>query len=236
MAVTYTVQNGDTLGRIAALFNTTVERLVELNSLVNPNIIDVGQVLLIEVQGPDATPVKATGGSFETESGSPVMSGCQAGVNLLRNPGFQSWDDQFEPRGWPADNVIRTTISHSGNYAAELGRNPNKSAELFQDVPVTPRRVYRVSFWGREIGGRNTGNFNLRTTVVYYDRNGDVIGQSDPDYNEDAIPNNYYSQYSFSTGEIPGNTRTARVRFRFSPGRSNQNSVAVDDVFFECIF
>ena len=42
---TYVVQPGDTLSRIALRFNTTVAALVQLNNIVNPNLIYVGQVL-----------------------------------------------------------------------------------------------------------------------------------------------------------------------------------------------
>lgn len=45
--VRYTVQPGDTLTRIAARFGTTVSAIVEANGLTNPNLIYVGQVLLI---------------------------------------------------------------------------------------------------------------------------------------------------------------------------------------------
>ncbi|MBO9362656.1 MAG: LysM peptidoglycan-binding domain-containing M23 family metallopeptidase [Thermoflexus sp.] len=50
--VRYTVQPGDTLTRIAARFGTTVGAIVEANRLVNPNLIYVGQVLLIPVSTP----------------------------------------------------------------------------------------------------------------------------------------------------------------------------------------
>lgn len=45
--VTYIVKQGDTLSRIAAQYNTTVEKLVEINAIKNPNLIVVGQVLKI---------------------------------------------------------------------------------------------------------------------------------------------------------------------------------------------
>ena len=44
---TYTVKSGDTLSEIAQKFNTTVEKLVELNNIQNPNLIYPGQVLKI---------------------------------------------------------------------------------------------------------------------------------------------------------------------------------------------
>ena len=44
---TYTVQAGDTLSAIARQYGTTVEELVRLNGLENPNLILVGQVLKV---------------------------------------------------------------------------------------------------------------------------------------------------------------------------------------------
>ncbi|WP_073165239.1 BsuPI-related putative proteinase inhibitor [Desulfofundulus australicus] len=46
--LTYVVQPGDTLASIARRFNTTVERLVALNNISDPDRIDVGMVLTIE--------------------------------------------------------------------------------------------------------------------------------------------------------------------------------------------
>lgn len=45
--VTYVVQPGDTLSKIARQFNTTVQAIVQANNIANPNLIFVGQVLLI---------------------------------------------------------------------------------------------------------------------------------------------------------------------------------------------
>lgn len=47
MATTYTVKWGDTLTGIAAKYNTTVNTLVKLNNIANPDYIVVGQVLTI---------------------------------------------------------------------------------------------------------------------------------------------------------------------------------------------
>ena len=45
--VTYTVKKGDTLSGIALKYGTSVSTLVKLNNIKNPNIIVVGQVLII---------------------------------------------------------------------------------------------------------------------------------------------------------------------------------------------
>ena len=53
-ATTYVVQRGDTLGVIAARHGTTVNDLVALNGIFNPNLIYVGQVL--SIAGPGTLP------------------------------------------------------------------------------------------------------------------------------------------------------------------------------------
>ena len=50
---TYTVQPGDSLSRIAARFNITLQALFDANGITNPNQIQVGQVLTI----PDTAPL-----------------------------------------------------------------------------------------------------------------------------------------------------------------------------------
>jgi LysM repeat protein len=45
----YIVQSGDSLGRIAALFNSTEEDIIKENGITDPNAIRVGQLLIIPV-------------------------------------------------------------------------------------------------------------------------------------------------------------------------------------------
>lgn len=47
-AVYYVVQRGDTLGKIARRYNTTVSEIAELNNLSDPDLIYVGQRLLVQ--------------------------------------------------------------------------------------------------------------------------------------------------------------------------------------------
>jgi N-acetylmuramoyl-L-alanine amidase len=44
----YTVQSGDTLSKIAIKFNTSVSTLASINNISNPNVIIVGQKLVIK--------------------------------------------------------------------------------------------------------------------------------------------------------------------------------------------
>lgn len=45
--MTYIVKKGDTLSGIAKVFNTTVENLVENNDIKDPDMIYVGQVIIV---------------------------------------------------------------------------------------------------------------------------------------------------------------------------------------------
>lgn len=48
----YQVQAGDTLGQIATLYGISLEQLSEANELVNPNVLEVGQTLVVPAPVP----------------------------------------------------------------------------------------------------------------------------------------------------------------------------------------
>jgi LysM repeat protein len=66
--LTYTVQAGDTLGGIAAKFNSTIEAIIKENKITDPNALFVGQQLVIPAnlvtptatRNPTSTPVTVT--------------------------------------------------------------------------------------------------------------------------------------------------------------------------------
>ncbi|MBF8970903.1 LysM peptidoglycan-binding domain-containing protein [Streptococcus sp. NLN76] len=53
-ADSYTVKSGDTLSKIAAERQTTVDSIVKLNNIKNPNVIHIGQVLELTTGTPNA--------------------------------------------------------------------------------------------------------------------------------------------------------------------------------------
>jgi LysM repeat protein len=69
---TYTVQSGDTLGAIAAVYGVSVEALAAANSIADPSRISIGQVLVIPKAGqaPAATPVQVA--ATMTAAGAPA--------------------------------------------------------------------------------------------------------------------------------------------------------------------
>lgn len=52
----YTVKRGDALYKIAKANNTTIAKLVEWNNIKNPNLIYVGQKLIVGYKNPEPTP------------------------------------------------------------------------------------------------------------------------------------------------------------------------------------
>ncbi|GAA0369085.1 hypothetical protein GCM10008932_20930 [Alkalibacterium iburiense] len=73
-AQTYVVRAGDTLYSIARRYNTTVQRLVSLNSLSNPNLIRVGQRLTISRTTSTPTPPPTTTQRYTVRSGDTLYS------------------------------------------------------------------------------------------------------------------------------------------------------------------
>lgn len=167
----------------------------------------------------------------------PRPTECRPGVNLLQNPGFESWPNpDAPPPRWQGENVSRQEfIRHTGRFSARLGTNPRRVATISQTIPAAGRRVYRVAYWVREIPQVPPGsNFRFNVRVFFYNPAGRLISTADPEYTEDFIPNNFI-QFSFTTGLTPAQTRSLEVRFIFTPEPGNNNAVALDDVFLECL-
>lgn len=74
----YTIQSGDTLGTIARRFGTTVQELVRLNNLANPDQISVGQKLTVPGSGGSnpaiAAPTAGQGKSYVVQRGDTLLS------------------------------------------------------------------------------------------------------------------------------------------------------------------
>ncbi len=75
-ANTYTVQQGDTLGRIALRYDTTVQELVRLNNLSNPDAISVGQKLIVPSGSGSAVavPTAGQGKTYVIQRGDTLLS------------------------------------------------------------------------------------------------------------------------------------------------------------------
>lgn len=101
-AASYTVKSGDTLSGIASQYNTTVNQIVSLNQLSNPNLIYVGQVLKLKnsqttnSSSPSSSSTAATtAGTYTVKAGDTLSaiasrystsSSTLASLNSLSNP------------------------------------------------------------------------------------------------------------------------------------------------------
>lgn len=55
-ASTYTVESGDTLSKIAEMYDTTYQELAEMNDIMNPNLIFPGDILVIDEEMEEVEP------------------------------------------------------------------------------------------------------------------------------------------------------------------------------------
>lgn len=86
----YRVQRGDTLGSIAARAGTTISQLVSINSVRNPNLIRIGQLLALpSPTAPTAAPapvpapgVGTSGGTVVTPAGGAISHVVRSGDTI----------------------------------------------------------------------------------------------------------------------------------------------------------
>lgn len=203
----------------------TIEGFNVAEGLANRGI---STTIRIRAVGPTPTP---------TPRPTPRPTPCPD-INVLTNPGFERWPNATSsPTGWSSSNVNRTTISHSGNYAAELGVTRNARAVLSQRTDIEAGRIYDLVWWAREnVRAGGVGRFILFVEIFYYNRAGTFVGRTEPRYSQENIPDNRYQRYSLSTGRVPAGASTAEVRFTFEPSAGNSSRVKIDDVELRCRF
>ena len=146
---TYTVKKGDTLSEIAQAKGTTVAKLVELNHIVDPNFIVVGQVLIISGT---AAKVKKN----KTSKAKVVTFGLQSNTDRTMYAVWQ-WDrtntENYQMRWYynTGDGVWfigeeTTTTQKQATYEA-----PANAIQIkFTVMPVSKKRTVRkkeTSYW-----------------------------------------------------------------------------------------
>ncbi|HIQ60649.1 MAG TPA: LysM peptidoglycan-binding domain-containing protein [Candidatus Enterenecus faecium] len=107
---TYTVVRGDTLSEIAQKYGTTVDTLVQLNGIKDPNLIVVGQVLKLPGSTTGFTPytVKVTvtelrirsGPGTDTQAQGFIEPGVYTIVEEADGPGAKRWGKLKSGAGW----------------------------------------------------------------------------------------------------------------------------------------
>ncbi len=70
----HVVQGGETLGALAQRYNVTLEALMQANGLTDPNVLQVGQTLLIPASGSEPAPAApGTPGALPTNAAEPPL-------------------------------------------------------------------------------------------------------------------------------------------------------------------
>lgn len=112
----YRVVSGDTLSKIARQHGQSVQSLMKMNKISNPNLIEVGQVLRVQGSGVVASgpaPTASTGASVTPTPGASARSQA-AGISLA----------------WPAEGNVNRGIkgpSPQGLYIINKAGTPIKS-------------------------------------------------------------------------------------------------------------
>lgn len=120
----YVVQGGDSLGSIASRYNITVQMLIEANQITNPDLLEVGQVLVIPAPTPD-----------EQGSGFKIIPDSE----LVFGPFAQSFD---------VKEFVSRYDSYLNRYSEEVEGQTLTGAEIVQlvarDYSVNPRLLLAV--------------------------------------------------------------------------------------------
>lgn len=147
---THVVRAGETLGRIAQLYGVTIEDLVRANGLSNPNVLDVGQTLIIPIGGfePTATPTLeiVTVPPLPTATRDPNQPAPQLTIREVRTPGVLDTEavvianagGPVELSGWTLrDESGRSytfpalTLFTGGQVSVRSAAGQNSAGELF---------------------------------------------------------------------------------------------------------
>ncbi len=128
----YRVKAGDTLTSIARANKQTVNALMRLNNLTNPNVIEVGQVLKVG-SGPVASSTSSTPASSPPVSRPPAPSGPTASSIAL---------------AWPADGKVVRSFNGNSSKGIDIANNAG--------TPITAAAAGTVAYVGDAL--RNYGN------------------------------------------------------------------------------
>ncbi len=159
---TYIVAQGDTVGRIAAHFGTTTTAIMQANQLANPNLIYVGELLLI--------PIPSTSGANPTAAASTPTSApaVQASPTLLTSPTAVEPIATFAPGtplvvAPPPEQTGATQPAEAQQLAQPPAATPEvettqpvevtQQAALTQAVPITQQPASLNFEWGAEVSG-----------------------------------------------------------------------------------
>ncbi|MEK1294632.1 LysM peptidoglycan-binding domain-containing protein [Limosilactobacillus fermentum] len=148
-ATTYTVKSGDTLSSIAISHNTTTAALTSLNSLANPNLIYVGQVLKLANTTTASTSSTSSAAStsssamtYTVKSGDTLSSIASSyntttstltSLNNLSNPNLIYVGQVLKVAG-SSTSVSTSTSSSSASQATTSGTYTVKAGDTLSSI------------------------------------------------------------------------------------------------------
>lgn len=155
--------------------------------------------------------------------------------NLVRNPGFERWQDENTPIAWQSHNVVRSSLARTGNFAALMGEVASQGAKLSQEINnLASGSRYRLSFWLRQhVQVTNVRNFTFNADIILLNRMGNELTRTNLTLSPPQIPTLDYRRFSFLSPVIPSGVDSARIVFRFEPSFDNNSRVLLDDVNFQ---
>lgn len=139
---TYVVKSGDTLSEIAKRFNTSVDALVSLNGIRNPDIIQVGQQIKVNGTGTVPTPPKQTQQkTYRVKSGDTLSEIAQrfgtttnqlASRNGIANANLIRVGQVLSIGGATSQPAARTYTVKSGDTLSEIAQRLGTTTKQLQ--------------------------------------------------------------------------------------------------------
>jgi LysM repeat protein len=117
--VIHVVRAGETLSEIAAQYQVAMQSIMEANDLTNPNVIVVGQKLIIPVSGQPAPTAAHSPGPTNTPKPAPTQPPTATPTSSASSPQFTGqllWERSVAPNcGGPAISKLSIIRDASGN-------------------------------------------------------------------------------------------------------------------------
>ena len=136
-AESYTVKSGDTLSEIAKEKNTSVEKIVELNRIENPDLIKVGQILELDEEKNSEVSTETT--TEEAVTYEDVTYNAPAASTTYSQPATAGATGSYaaarmaELTGVPASTWEHIIARESNGQVNAY--NPSGASGLFQTMP-----------------------------------------------------------------------------------------------------
>lgn len=138
----YRVASGDTLGSIARRFGTTISAIAQRNRIVNPNLIFVGQVLIIPARG--GTPPTTPPGTPRPPTPTPVPSEPIAGDFELGGHVFSFQHDTLMRSAemtWVKRQVIWNQGDSANSVQGLINEARDKGFKILLSIKGNPSQI-----------------------------------------------------------------------------------------------